>query len=202
MKSNIGDMPVLFENSYRDAPMYSFYTGSTTFSLNNIVYRKNQYSIDDSESKVQHKKVLYVSGYMNNEDISFTRSDGAVYKGRYIDDFESFRKLKCIIDDTTIGLDPYKDHILKVYNPYQTNIDLKKIKFGLAYLNPYKEVQEILPLDPELIASKTLYLKAKDTTEFTFRLPVPKIEDPGYFKIGISENGLYLGLNGDNIKLE
>jgi len=59
-----------------------------------------------------------------------------------------------------------------------------------------------LPLDPELIDTKTLYLKARDTTAFRFRLPVPKVEDPGYFKVGISENGLYLGLNGDNIKLE
>jgi hypothetical protein len=195
-------MPVVFENSYRDAPMYAFYTGSTTYSLNNIVYRKNQYSIDDSESKVQHKKVLYVSGYMGNPEITFTRSDGAVYKGRYIDDFESFRKLKCIIDEAHVALDPTAEHILKVYNPYGTDIDLKKIKFGLAYLNPYKEVQEILPLNPELNDKSTPFLKAKDTTVFTFKLPVPKIQNPGYFKVGISENGLYLGLNGDNIKLE
>lgn len=202
IKSKIGDMPVVFENSYRDAPMYAFYTGSTTYSLNNIVYRKNQYSIDDSESKVQHKKVLYVSGYMGNPEITFTRSDGAVYKGRYIDDFESFRKLKCIIDEAHVALDPTAEHILKVYNPYGTDIDLKKIKFGLAYLNPYKEVQEILPLNPELNDKSTPFLKAKDTTVFTFKLPVPKIQNPGYFKVGISENGLYLGLNGDNIKLE
>lgn len=202
IKSKIGDMPVVFENSYRDAPMYAFYTGSTTYSLNNIVYRKNQYSIDDSESKVQHKKVLYVSGYMGDPEITFTRSDGAVYKGRYIDDFESFRKLKCIIDEAHVALDPTAEHILKVYNPYGTDIDLKKIKFGLAYLNPYKEVQEILPLNPELNDKSTPFLKAKDTTVFTFKLPVPKIQNPGYFKVGISENGLYLGLNGDNIKLE
>ncbi len=202
IKSKIGDMPVVFENSYRDAPMYAFYTGSTTYSLNNIVYRKNQYSIDDSESKVQHKKVLYVSGYMGNPEITFTRSDGAVYKGRYIDDFESFRKLKCIIDEAHVALDPTAEHILKVYNPYGTDIDLKKIKFGLAYLNAYKEVQEILPLNPELNDKSTPFLKAKDTTVFTFKLPVPKIQNPGYFKVGISENGLYLGLNGDNIKLE
>jgi len=114
IKSKIGNMPVVFENSYRDAPMYAFYTGSTTYSLNNIRYRKNQYSIDSSESKVQHKKVLYVSGYMSNQDLTFTRSDGAVYKGRYIDDIESFRKLKCIIEEASIGLDPNKEHILKV----------------------------------------------------------------------------------------
>ncbi|MCG2460681.1 glycosyltransferase family 39 protein [Flavobacteriaceae bacterium F89] len=202
IKSKIGDMPVVFENSYRDAPMYAFYTGSTTYSLNNIVYRKNQYSIDDSESKVQHKKVLYVSGYLTNEDLSFTRSDGAVYKGKYIDDFESFRKLKCVIEEEHIVLDPNTEHVLKVYNPYPTDIELKKIKFGLAYLNPYKQVQDILPLKPETTDQNALYLKARDTTVFTFKLPVPKTKNPNYFKVGISENGLYLGLNGDNIKLD
>jgi len=202
IKSKIGEMPVVFENSYRDAPMDAVYTGSTTYSLNNIRYRKNQYSIDSSESKVQHKKVLYVSGYMNNQDLTFTRSDGAVYKGKYIDDFESFRKLKCIVEDVYINLDPKREYTFKVYNPYKTDIDLKKIKFGLAYLNHYKEVEEILPLDPKLIDPNKLYLKSKDSTAFTFHLPVPKTEDPGYFKIGISENGLYLGLNGDNIKLK
>jgi hypothetical protein len=27
------------------------------------------------------------------------------------------------------------------------------------------------------------------------------MENPGYFKIAISENGLFPGMNGDNIKL-
>jgi len=40
------DIPVVFENSYRNAPMYEFYTGRKAISLNNISYRKNQYSID------------------------------------------------------------------------------------------------------------------------------------------------------------
>src|SRR5690606_19754539 len=138
----------------------------------------------------------------NNEDISFTRSDGAIYKGRFIDNFETFRKLKCIIEDGPVNLDPKREHTLKVYNPYDVYIDLKKIKFGLAYLNHYKEVQEILPLDPKVVDQGKLYLKSKDSTEFTFHLPIPSTDDPGYFKVGISENGLYLGLNGDNIKLK
>ena len=54
IKDEVGSIPVVFENSYRNAPMYSFYTnGTPTFSLNNYMYRKNQYSIDDSEEKVR-----------------------------------------------------------------------------------------------------------------------------------------------------
>jgi len=33
IKDKVGDMPVVFENSYRLAPMYAYYSGSTTFSI-------------------------------------------------------------------------------------------------------------------------------------------------------------------------
>jgi hypothetical protein len=32
-------------------------------------------------------------------------------------------------------------------------------------------------------------------------MPKPNISDAYYFKISISENGLYWGLNGENVKL-
>src|SRR5690606_31397518 len=68
-----GEKPVIFENSYRLAPMYAFYSGKTSFSLNNTHYRKNQHSIDGSESKVQHSKILYVSQYLADREITFTQ---------------------------------------------------------------------------------------------------------------------------------
>ena len=56
LKSKSGDVPVIFENSYRRAPMYEFYSGMPAISLNNYMYRKNQYSIDGSEERVRGKK--------------------------------------------------------------------------------------------------------------------------------------------------
>jgi hypothetical protein len=32
-------------------------------------------------------------------------------------------------------------------------------------------------------------------------MPEPKINDAYFFKISISENGLYWGINGENVKL-
>ncbi len=46
ISSKVGTIPVVFENSYTDAPMYTFYSGNTSYSLNNIRYRQNQFSID------------------------------------------------------------------------------------------------------------------------------------------------------------
>src|SRR5690606_15937918 len=51
-----GELPVVFENSYRLAPKYEFYSGVPAMSLNNFMYRKNQYSIDGSEERFRGKK--------------------------------------------------------------------------------------------------------------------------------------------------
>ena len=45
-----------------------------------------------------------------------------------------------------------------------------------------------------------LALKSNDTLNYTFKLLMPKMGDPEYFRIVISENNLPHGLNGTNIK--
>ena len=61
LKTKSGGIPVVFENSYRRSSMYEFYSDVPAISLNNFMYRKNQYSIDGSEERVRGKKILYVS---------------------------------------------------------------------------------------------------------------------------------------------
>ncbi len=202
LQSQIGDIPVVFENSYRNTPMYSFYSGNPTYSLNNIHYRKNQYSIDSSEFKVQHQKVLYVSKYVKQGDVSYKNGKGTQYYGSYIANFESFRKLHCFLDEDELAYNTAQEVVLKVYNPYSKNIPLEKIKFSIAYTNRYKQVQEVLPLKAAVKDENIVTLVAQDTTYFNFNLPKSSLEEPGYFKISISENGLYTGLNGQNIKLK
>ncbi len=200
--SMAGDSPVVFENSYRNAPMYAFYTGKTSFSLNNVFYRQNQYSIDNSEEAVQHKRVLYVSKYLGNNKEAFPLASGSVYSGIYIDDFESFRKLRCIVEDEKFGLDDTV-HPVKVHNPYDRDIPLKKLKFAVAYLNGSKQFMELVPVELSPVERETNRLAPNDSTLFTFKLPKPKTTDtPKFFRIVISENNLRHGLNSKTIKLE
>ncbi len=202
LESIVGDTPVVFENTYRLAPMYAFYTDNTTFSLNNINYRQNQYSIDQSESKVQEKRVYYVSPYLTKEEVAFTSVKGRVYYGKYIENFESFRKLKVYLEEETLPISYDQTHEFKVYNPYKMDIDMKKLKFKIGYMNDYKRVKDVRPLSVQFPTNKNLVLPSNDTTFFTFRFPKPKIENPGYFRIGISENNLQPGLNGNSVKLD
>ncbi len=203
IQEKAGDIPVVFENSYRNAPMYAFYTGKTSYSLNNINYRQNQYTIDDSEKKVQHQKVLYVSKYLNERQFTFPKITGSIYYANFIDDFESFRKLRCFVDQESLSWTRKDGQILKVHNPYEVDIDLKKLKFAVAYLNDAKQFKELVPIVPKVYEDKIRSLKSNDTTYFTFKLPKPKnTEHLAYFKIVISENGLRHGLNSKTIKLD
>jgi len=197
-----GEHPVVFENSYRFAPMYEFYSGKPAISLNNVNYRRNQYSIDSSEYRVQHTKVLYISKYIFERKISYERTNGEVFYAKFINNFESFRKLSCILDVSAVK-DPFERTFkLKVFNPYNTDVKLEKVRFGAAFLNEHKELKDIQPIVEIKTMENISVLKANDTTNFTFKLPRSKMDDPHYFRLGISENKLPYGLNGANIKIE
>lgn len=203
IEDEVGNIPVVFENSYRNAPMYSFYTnGTPTFSLNNFMYRKNQYSINDTEEQVRGKDVAYVSKYLNNPAFTYTREDGGLYKGKYISNFQSYRKLDCIIEDDEVKLHTDKAIDLKVYNPYKEYIDLKKLKFAVTYMDNYKHPLETLRISPETLLNDITTLKKQDTTVFKFQLPKTKTENIGYFRVVISENDLLYGLNGKPIPVK
>ncbi|WP_343488078.1 glycosyltransferase family 39 protein [Allomuricauda sp. d1] len=197
-KSN--GVPVVFENSYRRASMYAFYTDVPTFSLNNIHFRLNQYSIDSSETKVQHKNIVYVTQYAKKGDINYSHPDGTVDYGFFRRDFESFRKLECILQEKPIDLNKTEISV-KIYNPYDEDIDFDKLRLFMAYLNEYKQLlkKSQLPISEHSIPET---LKSKDTLEVLYKLPQQNVEDAAYVKFGISENGLQPGINSPSIKIK
>ncbi|RPG29996.1 MAG: 4-amino-4-deoxy-L-arabinose transferase [Muricauda sp. TMED12] len=198
LKSKSGDVPVIFENSYRRAPMYEFYSGMPAISLNNYIYRKNQYSINGSEERVRGKKVLYVSKYRKSGDVTYMHLDSTVFHGMYIENFQSYRKLQCIVDKPQTGI----KYSLKVYNPYPFDIPLEQLKYTISYSNKHKQVKQMRSLKVENTSPQQTLLKSRDTISYTFQLPLSSMENPSYFRIGISENNLPPGLNGKPIKIQ
>ena len=196
----VGDTPVVFENSYRRAPMYSFYSGKPAFSLNNIRYRRNQYSIDSSEYFFQHKKVAYVTPYASSGEFSYVPFRTNRYYGWYLNDFQSFRKLKCLLDGDIATISK-KKQTLRICNPYNTDISLDSLKMNVAYLDQYKDIIEIKPIALQRVNQKGNVLKAKDTTVFRLTFPEPEKQHPSFLKFSISENGLISGLNSESIKV-
>lgn len=200
ISSQVGTMPVVFENSYTDAPMYTFYSGNTSYSLNNIRFRPNQYSLDESENLVQGQTILYVSKFLDKGDISYYDAKGDEHYGVFKKNFESFRKLRTIID-TPVELLEEKYLNFSIYNPYANDIEISKLEFGVIFLNKYKNFREVQKIWAYPNQEEINILKSKDTTSFRLLMPKPNISDAYYFKISISEHGLYWGLNGENVKL-
>lgn len=198
LKEKSGGVPVVFENSYRRAPKYEFYSGVPAISLNNYMYRKNQYSIDGSEERVRGKKVLYVSKYKKSGDVTYMHLDSTIFFGNYIENFQSYRNLKCIVDKNENNT----GYSLKVYNPYPFDIPLEQLKFTISYSNKHKQVKQMRSLKVNKLTPKASTLRSKDTLFYSFDLPLSKMENPSYFRIGITENGLPPGLNGQPIKIE
>ncbi len=198
LKQKSQGVPIVFENSYRRAPMYEFYSGNPSYTLNNHMYRKNQYSIDESEERVRNKRILYVTHYTDKGDIQYLHPNKkTIIYGTFKDDFESFRKLECIVDTTSTD----NQYSLKVYNPYDFEIPVSKLSFSAAFSNAYKQVKDLKPMEVEKVQKDKDVILPKDTLDFRFQLPKSSMESPGHFRVGISENGLLPGLNGKPIKI-
>jgi len=61
IKDKAAERPVVFINSYQRASQYWFYTGDSSFSLNNIYYRRSNFNFWPLEAGLQGREVLAVS---------------------------------------------------------------------------------------------------------------------------------------------
>lgn len=200
LREKAGDIPVVFENSYREAPMYAFYSGNPSYSLNNIRYRRNQYSIDGSESVVQGKRIIYISKFKKEGDIEYQSAKGDTIFGVFMDNFQSFRNLKTHLNEIEV-MSGSKELSFDLENPYDIDIRLSQLDFAVISLNKYKNVIDIIKIDVLPFVDEKAKAKAHAKTRFKFTLPKDIKADTHYIKISVSENKLYWGINGENVKL-
>ncbi|NKI31584.1 ArnT family glycosyltransferase [Croceivirga thetidis] len=193
----VGDIPVVFENSYRRPSMFSFYSQNPSYTQNNLFYRYSQYAIDDSEDKIRNKKVAYLSKYYKGKDFEIEYKDGSVFYGEIIDDFKSYRKLKCFLEEDGVAAgDQVK---IKVFNPYSFDIQIQELKFYIGFMNAYKQMRESEPLVVDYSSLKSS-IPSKDTLLLKTKIPKPKKPEMKYIRFGILENGIYPGINSSPYK--
>lgn len=189
-----GERPVVFEDSWRSASMYAFYSRKDAYSLNTVDYRKNQFSIDSSEDKVRNKEVLYISSETKNSVYQFTTWRGDEQQGYLRENFKSYRKLECLLE-SPVQRDA--DSVeLKIHNPYPFTVNLNELDLGVAYLNEYKQVMETHPSGISLAEGTLPLIRSHDTLTCKLAIPVPRNKDHTYLRACISENTLFWGLNG------
>ncbi len=196
----VKDDPVVFENSYRESSMYHFYSGKRSFSLNNIFYRRNQYSIDNSEALFRNKRVAYLSKYVKSGAFKYANPGGDTVFVNYKENFKPLRGLRCYTKNGEVNLKD-TDQLLKIYNPYPMEVPLKDLAFKVSYLNEYRQIKELKELDHTPVQKTTNSLKAQDTTYLKFTLKPPDYKNPSFIRFSISEFGLPTGINSESITI-
>jgi len=97
--------PVIFLNSYQQASVYKFYSGSEAISLNNVKSRMNQFSISKIEDELQGKKVMVVSNWPN-ERFTGTEFNGQKILYTRIERFTSYSKIYFTADSYSVHAHP------------------------------------------------------------------------------------------------
>jgi hypothetical protein len=195
---------VIFENSYRQAAMYQFYSGNPSYSLNNAFYRKNQYSIDDSEALFQGEGVfLSLTGPLPETPFAYKNGKGDTKYGRFIEALNSYRQLKAgVVHDkdpakASDGLSAGQIARYWVLNTYDQPVAIGELQFGIAYMDAYKKTEKIQALKPVFSDVANTQLQPGDTLYFGFSLPEQWEENKAYLRAVLRQKELPWGLNGD-----
>jgi hypothetical protein len=179
LASLAGDRPVVFTNSYQQPSVYTFYTGKSAFTLDNLDYRKTQYDIWDFEEKFHGKEVLYVPHIFSEEyKMNLTKELLANGDSVYVKDFKDFQSLQkeCVIlndKQYTFRKTGSNTIHLKICNPYPYVIDLRHkelpVVFQIAFMKKgnmeFKKDLELPDNIEHLNVGDTLSVDCKFTIE-------------------------------------
>jgi len=94
IKEHAGTKKVAFLNSYQRASQYWFYTGDTSFSLNSIQYRRNNYNFWPLEKRLQGEQVLLLNPHFEGFFPDTLHNERKTIHYRVIDSFHSYSNLR------------------------------------------------------------------------------------------------------------
>jgi hypothetical protein len=202
IKSKVGDTPLVFANSYQKASKYSFYTGNTALSLNNIQYRRNQYDLWNIEDSFQGKRIMYIPNWeVSGENVrSFRTSKGKV-QYIIIDDFRSYAKINIT---TTEPRYTFKAGEVVHLPLTLTNNYRKPVTFGNDKVYPDWLVfcvfhEEEMVKEEKKLPLDGLTLNDLYKTNLTFYVPEKK--GIYYLRVSIKHGWLPPGINSRLIRL-
>jgi hypothetical protein len=202
IKAKVGDTPLVFANSYQKASKYSFYTGNTALSLNNIQYRRNQYDLWDIEESLRGKRIVYIPNWeIGGENVhSFGTSKGKV-QYLIIDNFRSYARINIT---TTEPRYTFKAGEVVHFPLTLTNNYRKPVTFGNNWAYPDWLVfcvfhEEEMVKEEKKLRLDGLTIEDLHQTNQTFHVPEKK--GIYYLRISIQHGWLPPGINSRLIRL-
>lgn len=181
-------LPLYFENSYRDAAMYAFYTGTQPSTFTNIDYRANQYNLLDLEIPLHNQRVMVVGQRKwNCSDCRVdTLSNGHIVKLLVADSLQVSENCRIIVENIpeiwVAGDTLFLDAVIE--NPYPFDIQLGKgnlpLSIGLLLHDGEKWVEEVIAVS---LGAKELRLASKAKQTVPLQWVVPEVK--GNFKAAL-----------------
>lgn len=177
-----GGIPVVFLNSYKNAALYSFYSGNKSMSLNNQAGRKNQYDIWNYEDSLRGKRVMVIFNYKTRVfDTLHSLKNYTEYT--IIDDFQSYSKVKVIPDDLPKQINAGDSFLLnltfRISSGIRPSFSAKKQNRSYMYYHfKQKRQKEIIKkLKPKIMDEMV-------TNGYQFQIEAPA--QPGKYKFWLS----------------
>ena len=100
LKERFGGIPVAFINSYQKSSLFQFYSGLPGFPINDTMYRKNQFTIWDTEAVFQGKTMAMIANY-SQSGFDTVLVAGQYYPYTIIENFRSSSNL--VIESNLTG---------------------------------------------------------------------------------------------------
>lgn len=125
IKSITGNIPVLFQDDWIDASLFSYYSNDIkTGNLNSAFYRRNQFDIIDSDETLSGQSVMVLT----TDSLQFEKSTKiitgrSVLYGKTFDNFHSYYNLNLEVKKL-LKTSSIQDVMVTIRNPYEEDINI------------------------------------------------------------------------------
>ncbi|MDQ3190397.1 MAG: glycosyltransferase family 39 protein, partial [Bacteroidota bacterium] len=204
IKQKANGAPVVFMNSYQKASKYSFYAKETSYSLNNVYYRKNQYNLwTEKEMNFQGKKVMFLPSY-SNANANEMETVLGTYFYTFIDEYYSFDYILCEIDKPVIQVKAGDTLTLnvKIINNSSFDADFRPRDDFFVNLSYTIEQTNKVLLTEKGDVLKERNLNKGESFFQEIKIVAPKVKGSYDLMISLQYLNLPPTLNGEYIKLE
>ena len=205
IKMQAGNTPVAFMNSYQNAAEYEFYSGEKAFTLNNVMGRKDQYSLWNDEDSYQGKEIMLIPNYYQHGLNSFETAKGNINNSKSI----LYAVINNFRSSTNIEITPLENTITSHPGDSVTISFTIKVKDG-AHIDADANTEYPMYISYQLFKDKALYsstttglklsnamLNAQD--QLNFRIHAPEEKGKFTLLISVSTGWLPPSINGGKI---
>lgn len=117
IKEHANGLPVFFTDSYQRPSKYWFYTGSPSFSLNTVDYRRNNFNFWPVEESLFNKKAYAVyQGKKADYYRDTIPTAKGPYLGRVIDNYFSFSRIRIMPQEKLVARGGLLDVPVKIFS--------------------------------------------------------------------------------------